>query len=297
MTWKTSAGNRVLGDYEQYVFTAMLNLLLDNYWMTYSSSVGCAKLGPKESGFEQVLGNCAFEKLTDKQKIALFWKVAYYLMEDTGDDIPTLTNLNESAIYYVYSHFSSVDLAVSLDFESESEKGDDLLEAVLKCVDLYLKDEEDEEEDPDLHQYHQYPTSRDDKDESRWKNAIEDIADRILWDRDFEEDFEDLPDPIMQRLMIGSDYSVTFREDPRFPSKFALDRCRDYLLHKEHELIAKLFGDTESPSNETQEVIPTSRSSSDRVDKKRGHESDEEKPETIVVSKKAKKTINPSKKK
>jgi hypothetical protein len=256
MTWKTSCGNRILDEHEQFVLVGSLGFIIDHY--------SDERYVDKNAKLDSVLGNNAFERLNENQKIALFWKVCYYLTEDTGDDIPALTNLNESAIYYVFQHFIDHELELFLEaafderrratvggvgavgrgqLRANHEPPDEvhILDVLLQCVDLYFKDEEGVDYDDDRSSHYYYPTSRLDKNRKRWVNLIESLADRILWDRDFEEDFEDMVQPGMHdTLMISSDYYVKYTEDSMFPTARALERFTPYLHEKSHLLWDKL---------------------------------------------------------
>jgi hypothetical protein len=153
-------------------------------------------------------------------------------MEDTGDDIPKLNNLTESSIYYVFRLAEQERLPDCLDFDVPTNPLDDLPCIIMKCVNTYCKSEDDEDD------YNPFPKHCREEDFDKWSDALESLADLILWDRDFEAD--------MELHMQYSDYYVPYREDPRFPSKDALEGCLRYLKRKNREVQQRLSA---SPMN------------------------------------------------
>lgn len=218
MTWHTNKGRRVLEDAEQFVFVTTLLSILNEYEnvLHFDSTERLNRL---------LKGN-VFDRLPDNKKVALLWKVAYYLTEDTGDDILELTSLNESAVYYVYKFLSRYQLDMALDDFDEDKK---LLKMIFECIKVAKAEmEADQAGEEDAAPF--FPASVDDQDKGRWIDAVETTADRILWDRDFQIECWDC--------------EIEYEEDKRFPSKFtnALYKCIDYLEKKEKILDAKLFG-------------------------------------------------------
>lgn len=114
------------------------------------------------------------------------------MIEDTVE-IPELTALNESAIYYVYAWLKEE----FYDSENgESVYGQPIIDVLSECG--AFEENEDNED---------YWPAMGCLDSSKWEEAIEYIADQILWDRDFEmEDIVGVNPTVMEALRINMGY-------------------------------------------------------------------------------------------
>jgi hypothetical protein len=210
MTWKTCEGSRVLTGAEARLFAVAIPTIIDLYLdsresfprenLNYSCALICGK----------------FESLTAPQKLTILEEAATGLLTETPV-CPTLTDLNEGAIYYVYRWFQQ-------QFEDDVEAavevwGKYILDAYYEC---YPKDMEESDGIKLTMQ------CDDAKHASDWKFALELLADRILWDRDFEEYQAGIPDPYFIHDKVKASrgaldrvyalcYSVAYPESKELP--------------------------------------------------------------------------------
>mmetsp|Transcript_3566 Transcript_3566/g.5565 ORF Transcript_3566/g.5565 Transcript_3566/m.5565 type:complete len:302 (+) Transcript_3566:88-993(+) len=198
MTWYTSAGQRFLIGAEAALFSRLILTMIDLFDDDHFE-----KNPELNYGYPLIEGE--FENLTTLRKFTVLHDVAIALLTDTGDTYPSLNHINEGAIYYVYRWaIERFD-----DFEGGVDVwGGDIIKAYDECFPVD-KNENDEDTDAD-----DRPTLET-QDKSVWKDAIERLADRILWDRDFEmfKEFGGGSDPradaIKRRMDIPSDYYDT----------------------------------------------------------------------------------------
>ena len=152
--WRTQCGERIIEDAEARVFAESLSNLLDNaivdQFEDYESDVVC------------------FDNLTYGQKISVLTTISNGLFRKDVASVD-LTAVVEGAIGAVFQYLK--DMIV---FEIEmSEAGTDWREFVVAA-----EKEADVEDVP-------APTCTD---VDEWELEVEGLSDRILWDRDYEED-------------------------------------------------------------------------------------------------------------
>lgn len=157
---------------------------------------------PKKLNFGCPLIHGRFESLSATNKFAVLEEVAESLLTNNSAVVPEQDEYNEGAIYYVYcwlkSQFDEVDAGRDI-------WGDYIIAAYDECFPA----DEAEDEETDVPR-----VSMDCEDESVWMDALEMLADRILWDRDFE--LYDTAAPSMLGFMRIS--SVYFTRPPHFPN-------------------------------------------------------------------------------
>jgi hypothetical protein len=222
MTWRTSCGTRVLDPKEATLFCEALGVMLELY-----------RQSPREGlNYGYPLTEGPFERLTSAQKLTVLEEVAEALLTETP--VPPLRAVTEQAIYYVFCY---IHLQFDCLLQGEFVWGQMVLDALGRTGlprpaersrsssnesdgddddDDFEEEEEDEEEyrDPFIGCL----------DREKWEDAIEELADRILWDRDFE--LEDrvggpIPSLIMESMNIHEDYFSQRRVTAR---RGALDR-------------------------------------------------------------------------
>ncbi len=188
MTWHTSVGDRCLAGAEGTLFAETLIGMIDlangseEKWLNYGT--------PLVDG--------QFQNLADNQKYQVLYEVAKELLFATTE-VPPATAIKDGAIYYPYAWLKQEFQEVEI---GESVWGQKILDAIAECA---PSDDDDEDEDTS------WPTLGC-MDEDLWGNAIDYLADRILWDRDFEmyEDFGYLPPGQaageMERMDIDPNY-------------------------------------------------------------------------------------------
>jgi hypothetical protein len=144
-----------------------------------------------------------FDELQYPQKIALLWQVASALLQENTPALK-LTGVNEAAVAAVYAH-----IRLLIDNEIEVRPNKPLFrKLVLDC----LRDEFAQE---GLH----LPGPRS-ADLNKWGGLVDACADRILWDRDYEDGDRFLDTPpeqaalLKELLRIDDDYYTTVPQDP-----------------------------------------------------------------------------------
>ena len=139
-----------------------------------------------------------FQNLTDPQKYTVLIDVTRQLLTETP--VSDQTAISEGAVYYVYCWLK--------------QQFSDVYHGVEVWGDLILKVVAEDEEKGDGEDDY-FPTL-DCYDMEKWDSAIEWIADRILWDRDWEmaSQFPAIKgnfSPLMRYMSIQPDYFAPFQ--------------------------------------------------------------------------------------
>lgn len=131
-----------------------------------------------------------FENLTAEQQLTVLEEVALALLTKTP--VPEHTAVMENAVYYVYCFiFQAFETDVK---GGELAFGQDVLDALGRCGKPEKVEEEKEKDDDESDDYElksedecvYYDPYMGCMDVEKWEGAVEEVADRILWDRDFE---------------------------------------------------------------------------------------------------------------
>ncbi|KAJ3295000.1 hypothetical protein HK104_003111 [Borealophlyctis nickersoniae] len=167
MTWKTVKSDRVLSPPEAKLWCSCIATMIDSHRDTVDLWSDEPGFKDKDDGlsFGNPIIKGPFERLSTPEQYTVLEQVTKALIQPTPTP-PELTAINESAIYYVYRWLF---LQFEQDEFGEEVWGEDVLD-VLRSL------REVEEDDATVGC----------QDESKWEAAIEEIADRILWDRDWE---------------------------------------------------------------------------------------------------------------
>ena len=184
MTWQTPDGDRWLMGAEAELFRESLGTAID--WIAESIALD-------RSDWTWDFKVDLFDALTPTQQLALANRIAVYLLTPTDESLE-LTAINEAAVYAVFQNVST-QIEIEIDTEDEDEARFDeefafywrqlTLNTFHACFD---DDEEDEAlfegEDPEAEWM--TPQSKFSRNIEQWRSLVESLADRILWDRDFE---------------------------------------------------------------------------------------------------------------
>jgi hypothetical protein len=198
--WHTPCGNRTLVGAEATLVKMTLTAIVE-------------RMMEESAGYLErwEYGIALFDQLPLSQRLALLEQVATFLLTDTTTSIE-LTAVNEAAVGVIFEHArEEIDREIE-DGQAGTEWRELALAAYAAGVsgdaELALSDEE--QLIPPL------PASRS---WEQWNDVIESLADRILWDRDYElgELFMDAP-PSKSRLMkqslgIDADYFAAAAPD------------------------------------------------------------------------------------
>lgn len=226
--WNTSRGERILTGAEANLFKAGVLAL-----------VQCIKEEGEleENGYSIAV----FDQLTWSQRLAVLELVTTHLLSDSGHS-PHLSAVNESAIAMVYEYIAlQVDLEIPFEQSTGSSTWRTLvLYAAREC---FWNPEHDPDPADESLDVACLPTDANSRQSDLWATMVRLLADRILWDRDFEliETFVDEPPEkaaMMRQIMgIGDDYFSTAAEDLNSPAE-----VRDSLRRLSAILVPESFG-------------------------------------------------------
>lgn len=113
-----------------------------------------------------------FNRLSFGQRVGLLEDVTAALLDD-GIPTPEHTAANEAAIYAVYRHLHSLVLDELMASQDGKEKFLEVRTLLYKAGTEFGMEEIP---DPDC------------ADEEEWDIVVEELSDRVLWDRDFEDE-------------------------------------------------------------------------------------------------------------
>lgn len=219
MTWRTSEGSRVLlgneGELVRDVLAIMVDRVSDN-----------VRYDEEETLFEFHVE--LFDSLTPTEQVAVIHQVARHLLVETPDTLE-LTSLNESAVYAIFRTLA-VEIEIEIDTENEPQLEDEdpdwliywrsrTLKAFRECFADELDDEDCASDDPESPW--RVPQTAHSRNLEQWDLMTESLADRILWDRDFEmaSSFLDAPPEkaalMKQMLGIETEYYSDAARDIR----------------------------------------------------------------------------------
>lgn len=221
--WNTSEGERILIGAEANLFKAGVLAL-----------VQCIK----EEGELEENGYCiaVFDQLTWSQRLAVLELVTTHLLRDDAPS-PTLSAVNEAAIAMVYEYVAfEIDLEIEFEEPASSTTWRQLV--MYAARDCFWNPELDANPPPDASNIAHLPDSALCRDRGVWSSIVSALADRILWDRDFEliETFVDEPPEkatMMRQIMgINEEYFSTAADDLNSPEavKDSLNRLSALLI-------------------------------------------------------------------
>ena len=202
MTWKTSIGERVLIGAEAFLFASTLAAIVQAasvaHTTTPSDGSGKHANKPKKlSGGGNLLApGVAFEKMNYGQQCTVLEEVARGLLTST-DTCPRLNHLNEAAIYFVFKFLIK---AFHNDVDTAKDQYGEMIIAAYKQCSAGVDDVESSLTSAGL--------AMDSTDPEQWKDGLEALADRILWDRDFEMSdlLSNASAVVLTRTLIEDDY-------------------------------------------------------------------------------------------
>lgn len=204
--WATSQGDRTLcGDEARLILTAV-------GYLHDMITAGVDLNEPYQTGVVM------FDTLQPTQQMAILHEVAHGLL-DPETPIVELTAVRESTVYAIYCELGSL-VEIELEYSQQSKLNFELRERIIQA---YLAtDEQSNQWDDDLADTYASELdvpALDCEEIGQWNRVIEVLADRVLWDRDFEleEAFAD-HDPekikVIKRYMgINEDYFAAAAPD------------------------------------------------------------------------------------
>ncbi|WP_182870290.1 hypothetical protein [Stieleria mannarensis] len=177
MTWHTPSGDR-------YLVGEEAELVRDSLAIMVQELASCRETEEEPWSY----GVTLFDELTWQQQLAVLGLLATNLLQETEQTLE-LSGVNEAAVAAVYENVAQqIELEIELQPVSPAEFRYRWRQAAL---DAYRENEEDD--------VVQQESSAQDEDEAsvfdidvesvevdRWRWLVELLADRVLWDRDFE---------------------------------------------------------------------------------------------------------------
>lgn len=195
--WHTPDGTRVLRDLERELARRGVETAYELIKLGVSTQL------PWECGITQ------FDTLTPEQQMALLADVGRALFYKSVRP-PVHTAVNEACVYAIYRA-----LAMQIDFEIDGQSQYEQSTRDLICELIAAERTTDDYELDD-----EPPLTADSQDSERWHFEVECLADKVLWDRDWELD-EQMVDcsPERSRLLkthlgIDDDYFTSIAPEP-----------------------------------------------------------------------------------
>ncbi|MEQ9409088.1 MAG: hypothetical protein RIK87_15235 [Fuerstiella sp.] len=207
--WHTSEGDRVLTGAEAGLFKAALTELVEQ--------VKC-EANDGDPGYSIAL----FHDLTWSQRLAVLEHVTSHLLLPTMPS-PKLTAVSEAAIGTVFEYIS-----LQIDREMDDQPAgaswrQQVLDACQECFPESLTENETAISSPHDEDEADFPRSCHCDRRDLWHHLVELLADRILWDRDYEMLSEFMDEPpekaaMMKQIMgIDDDYFASAADDLNSP--------------------------------------------------------------------------------
>jgi hypothetical protein len=182
MTWHTPGGDRVLNPAEAKLFATAVANLVEQY-----------QENPRDGlNYGYPLTHGPFERLTTPQKLTILEEVVEALLTETPAP-PPLVAVTEQAIYYVFCW-----ICQQFDIVEDGEEfwGQMVLDALGRSGSASAQEVAEGKEAPFIGC----------GDPEEWECAIEEVADRILWDRDWEMEEDKLSPTVMALARIEEGY-------------------------------------------------------------------------------------------
>ncbi len=177
--WHTSMGERVLEGTEAHLLRETIASLVD--WIAFSETQG-----DEFCGLDFVSGIGIFDALEGTQKLVLIDQAARFLLSPTEEVLP-LNAISEAVVGVMFEHLRQ-QVRTEIDMQRFGDD-DDCPTAELSWRELIRQTRLSlmESNDEDLSASEDSgPPLTSSTDMSEWDLQIELLADRILWDRDYE---------------------------------------------------------------------------------------------------------------
>lgn len=207
--WHTSQGDRILQGSEAILVANAIDTMVDSLMLSVDIDA--------DDDFEFCDSECesgiaVYDSLRAAQRVGLLHQVAQHLLADTPETIPLSAALEATIAAIFVEIRDQVAIEISLYGHGFSDQLDvSWRQRVLEACEFVQSEDEESVVLPQ--------SSCCDFD--RWETLIEQLADAILWDRDFEmaDTFMDAdPSESLQRrqlLGIHEDYFTSVAPDPR----------------------------------------------------------------------------------
>ena len=126
-----------------------------------------------------------FDALQPTQQMAILHEVAHGLL-DSETPVVQLTAVREATVYAIYCELESL-VEIELDLSGQTEPDFEFRERIIRAYEQPDDQSTEWDDDPTVAKAPEFDApDRDCEDIRQWKRVIELLADRVLWDRDFE---------------------------------------------------------------------------------------------------------------
>lgn len=204
--WHTSVGDRVLAGAEAALLKAAITAVVEQIKEESSGYVDQAEYGIR-----------LFDELPWSQRLVLLEQIATYLFNTTREPLG-LTAVNEAAIGTLFEHIRwEIELEIVLRSEDPTRPDTRWRELVSAAYEECFWQDGADVSDEEWDEFSRPDVTSEDRE--AWSDLIESLANRILWDRDFEmEDLflDEAPEKtevMKQYLGIDSDYFAAAAPD------------------------------------------------------------------------------------
>jgi len=180
--WSTPEGDRVIQGHEAALIRDAVGVMIDELELLADQTA----FPPLEFGIP------VWDGLTWQQKLATLDQVLRHLLQASLPPLP-LTSIYESAVGAIFEKIKC-SIEVELDFartetQSEFHDADDTWRTMVLLAfnePRYTEDGSMSGDPVDDLDSDFYPAGPDDMRQDLWFNVVENLADRLLWDRDYE---------------------------------------------------------------------------------------------------------------
>lgn len=225
--WHTSRGDRTLDGDEAALVSRAIDEMVAALLMHVDEEF-------EDDATDCVSGIAVYDACTPSQRIGLLHDVAKHLLTETQEPLPlsALADATVAAVFIEIRDQIAIEIGLASDLPEEGLSS--WRQMVLDAHQSVFPSRADEDH---VASTHGLSATSDDLHE--WEAMVEELADLILWDRDFEmaEVFLDI-DPGVSRhrrrlLGIDDNYFTTVAPDPRPQEVFLLaSRTRDIVRAK-----------------------------------------------------------------
>ncbi|MEO1614306.1 MAG: hypothetical protein AAFV88_00565 [Planctomycetota bacterium] len=172
MTWNTPSGDRYLAGEEA-------ELIRDSIAIMVEELASCRDTEEEPWRY----GICLFDDLSWQQQLALLDVLAKNLLVETSETLE-LSGVNEAGVAAIYRNVSQqIELEIELQSVSPPEFRCRWRSATLGA---YLSNEQDDVIEHESGSPAAFELDPESTDIDQWDDLVECLADRVLWDRDFE---------------------------------------------------------------------------------------------------------------
>ncbi len=217
--WHTSEGDRILHGAEAALVRAAVLSLVESI---------------KDEHFQEG-GYCVqlFDELTWSQRLAVIEHVATHLLTPT-EDTPKLTAVNEAAIGAMFEHIS---LNIDMEIDESPSKLTWRTLVLDACHEAFGIPVNDPATVCELDDGPPIPTSVSSVRRDQWHPSVQMLADRILWDRDYEMVDEFLDEPPEKAALLRQIMGI----DENYFSVAAVDLTSDEDVRNTLQRLAKIL--------------------------------------------------------